>query len=57
MEMPKRKYFAMIAVAGFVIAFIEPIILLLLAMIWEVPSGLWQSGHWNLLCILEKIEV
>ena len=30
MEMPKRKYFAMIAVAGFVIAFIEPIILLLL---------------------------
>ena len=30
MEMPKSKYFAIIAVAGFVIAFIEPIILLLL---------------------------
>ena len=30
MEMPKSKYFAIIAVAGFVLAFIEPIILLLL---------------------------
>ena len=46
----------MIAVAGFVIAFIEPLILLLLGD--DLGGAFWPMAkeHWNLLCILEKIR-